>query len=121
MGFQHPPCRLACLPLHRYKELAGPNISVMTVPEAIEASDVVLLAVPGANSDEGIKAIASSLGPGVKGKVGFTDGHNHRFHQSKHCRRCIRPRALRMPHGHFSDDDAPPLLFTRSLWMLPIP
>ncbi|GLC35776.1 hypothetical protein PLESTB_000493000 [Pleodorina starrii] len=45
------------------------NTSVLSVPEAVKASDVVILAVPGSNDDAGIQAIASSLGADVKGKV----------------------------------------------------
>ncbi|EFJ39324.1 hypothetical protein VOLCADRAFT_108682, partial [Volvox carteri f. nagariensis] len=54
----------------KYADLAGlENVSVLTVPEAVKSSDVVVLAVPGAHSDAGIKAIASDLGADIKGKV----------------------------------------------------
>ncbi|KAG2447999.1 hypothetical protein HYH02_007027 [Chlamydomonas schloesseri] len=53
----------------KYADLAAPNQTVKPVAEAIKESDVVLLTVPGAHDDAGIKAIAKSLGPEVKGKI----------------------------------------------------
>ncbi|KAG2431174.1 hypothetical protein HXX76_009702 [Chlamydomonas incerta] len=53
----------------KYASLAAANQTVKAVADAIKESDVVLLTVPGAHDDAGIKAIAKSLGPDVTGKV----------------------------------------------------
>ncbi|PNW73429.1 hypothetical protein CHLRE_14g631600v5 [Chlamydomonas reinhardtii] len=53
----------------KYADLAAANQTVKPVAEAIKDSDVVILTVPGAHDDAGIKSIAKSLGPEVKGKV----------------------------------------------------
>ncbi|GIL99382.1 hypothetical protein Vretimale_4555, partial [Volvox reticuliferus] len=54
----------------KYADLAKAwNTSVLTVSEAVKSSDVVILAVPGAHDDAGIREIASNLGPDIKGKV----------------------------------------------------
>jgi len=49
-------------------EAQGVTLKVASVAEAVAAAEVVILAMPGANDDAGIKAIAAGL-PSVAGKV----------------------------------------------------
>ncbi|KAG2499275.1 hypothetical protein HYH03_002853 [Edaphochlamys debaryana] len=54
----------------KYADLAKlPHTSVASVADAIKSTDVVIVAVSGAQDDAGIKAIAASLGPEVAGKL----------------------------------------------------
>ncbi|KAG2499287.1 hypothetical protein HYH03_002865 [Edaphochlamys debaryana] len=46
-----------------------PHTTVKSVSDAIKSTDVIIVAVPGAHDDAGVKAIAESLGPEVAGKV----------------------------------------------------
>lgn len=53
----------------KYAHLAGGNISVKSVKEAVAWADVVLVAAVGGHEDATIQAVAASLGPDIKGKV----------------------------------------------------
>ncbi|GFR41283.1 hypothetical protein Agub_g1798 [Astrephomene gubernaculifera] len=56
--------------ISKYADLTkAPNTKVLSVADAIKASDVVILAVPGSNDDAGIKQMAASMGPEILGKV----------------------------------------------------
>jgi len=51
------------------KEQKLGHLKVEPLADAIKAADILILAVPGAHSEEGIEKIAQSLGNGVAGKI----------------------------------------------------
>lgn len=54
----------------KYEELGrATNTTILGVQDAVRASDVIILAIPGAHSDEAIQKIVETLGPDVGGKV----------------------------------------------------